>query len=160
MATYVTKRCPNCGNVYQNHKSGDQRRYGSPRLKCVRCGKIFWDFDIVEPALHSRHDAYAIYQAVKRLLTVIILGAMGIVALMSNMGGVSTLVGAVILLTIAAYFAKIIYDFLNQKNIREQRKIEYDESQKRLEDMNYLKELAKHDSKAKKLLESRMKKQN
>jgi hypothetical protein len=72
MATYVTKKCPHCGYAYQFLQSGDQRTYGCPYKACTKCGRHYWDKDIVEPALHGFENSYESTQRAKRVLAIIV----------------------------------------------------------------------------------------
>lgn len=164
MATYVTKKCPHCGYAYQFMQGGDQRKYGCPYKICERCNNPYWDTDIKEPALYGYENLHETMESVSQGCTLFIYIPFVIIALF---GGIYLLLNAeiigIFLLALGGINAYIICSYLKRKKdeitnrdeiIKTQQK-EYDESMKRLQDINYLSRLAKVDSLAKKLLEER-----
>lgn len=163
MATWTTKRCPYCKYSYVINAGGDQRRYGSPLVKCQCCGKQFWDTDIVEPALYGFENLHEDIELLKRWLAVIIGGSVSIGFL--YLGYLFIISGdfdwilififgfpMFIFYMLFSYFRRVRNDKKNKEEILEKHRIEYDESLKRLSNMEYVKALAEFDKKAEKLL--------
>ncbi len=50
---YVSKKCPYCGTYYQLLKIDGEKFYGSPFIKCKRCGKTFCDTGAIELAIQK-----------------------------------------------------------------------------------------------------------
>ena len=62
MATFITKRCPSCGAMYEHrlyahYPSKDNRtKYGSPIRNCIKCGCHFKDDEYREIAISGIRD--------------------------------------------------------------------------------------------------------
>jgi len=152
---YTTKMCPYCRHPYVIHAPGDQIKYGCPLIICSRCGKNFWDTDIKEPALYGFDNEFEKRKRLETNLAMVMYGGIGLVILIASI--------------ITEYYFMIIFGILiagfdffliskelerraqNKKNhdliIKEQQK-QYDESFKRLQNMNYLRGLADVDFRA------------
>lgn len=165
MAIYVTKKCPYCGYTYQFHQSGDQRKYGCPYQTCLRCGKSYWDTDIKEPALHGYKNSHEAKESIKRGISLVIYGPLGIIFLSGGifmvtdgeMSGIFLLaMGGYIAWVLGSYFKQRIHDKKHRDEIIADQQSNYDASKARLNDINYLTALAKHDPLAEKLLKERI----
>ena len=165
MATYVTKKCPHCGYIYQFHQSGDQRKYGCPYQTCTRCHGSYWDTDIKEPALYGYENLHETKESIKIGITIALYTPLGLVCLGlgifmliegSLMGLFLLAIGAFVIWTICSHFQQKIYDDKHRDEIIETQQKNYDASLARLKDTNYLTALAEHDRLAKKLLEERI----
>lgn len=166
--TYVTKKCPHCGKTYQFAQSGEQRKYGSPFIRCLRCKNVFVDKDISEPALHGfwiEEDTSGKWKGVVAsfviLLAALLAIGSGIYLLVSSgdeidIGNVGVLLFGVALLMpyLMLIHDKVYKKTHREKMIREKQEL-YDASMKRLEDTEYLRALALVDSLAKDLLYER-----
>lgn len=163
MATYVTKKCPYCGHIYQNFQSGEQRKYGCPLLTCARCNESFWDDDIKEPALHGYHNAYEEKQSAKRGITMVIYVPIALFMLLIGVFMLSEgeMMMGLFLLAFGIFPLWTIFSYYKSKSdnanlILSVQRHDYDESMIRLKNTDYLTALAKHDSFAKDLLEERI----
>ncbi len=165
MATYVTKKCPHCGFVYQNFKSGEQRKYGCPYKTCTRCSNNYWDTDIVEPALHGYENSYETRQEVNRAIVMVLYTPMALLLLGlviwflmegEKIGLAAIAMGVGIMWMVALHIKQKIYDEKHWNDIVANRQKDYDKSMERLKDTNYLTALASFDKLAKKLLEERI----
>jgi len=165
MATYVTKKCPHCGYIYQLPHGGEQRKYGCPYQTCTRCYKSYWDTYIKEPALYGYENSYETRQSIKRAIVIILytpfasfmLGIGIYLLLMGEMIGLFCLaVGGYIVWEIGSHIKQKIDDNRHWGDIIKNRQIDYDKSIARLKDTNYLTALSKYDKLAKKLLEERI----
>lgn len=166
--TYVTKKCPHCGRTYQYAQSGEQRKYGSPFIRCPRCQNVFVDKDISEPALHGfwiEEDTGGMWKGVVAsfmILPVALLSiGSGIYLLLFSgdeidIGSVGALlVGVALLMPYLILIHDKIYKRTHREKIIREKQIIYDASMKRLEDTDYLRALAQVDSLAKDLLYER-----
>ncbi len=167
MATYVTKKCPHCGYTYQFHQSGDQRKYGCPYQTCTRCKKSYWDKDIKEPALHGYKNFHETKEGIARGITIILYGCSGILLFLGGiflivefgdiMGVFLLIIGIFSIWAIYSHFKQKFYDMQHKDKIIANQQKNYDASMERLKDTNYLIALAKLDSRAKRLLDERIK---
>lgn len=167
MATYVTKRCPHCGYIYQNHDAGEQRKYGCPRQICTRCLKPYWDTDIKEPALYGYENMYEIMHGIGREIKMLIYIPLGLIMFGTGLfmtiergmlGLFLIALGGLLIGVCVSYGRQKISDKNNRDKIIAKQQEEYDASIKRLQDTNYLTALATKDSRAKKVLYERVNK--
>ena len=164
MATYVTKKCPHCGYTYQFLQSGEQRTYGCPYSSCIKCGKHYWDKDVVEPALHGFKNSYEDAQSAKRILAIIVctplavwmfVGGVWSLRLGEKIGLFAIAMGLFLVWDIGSHIKGKIEDQKHRDQIVKRQQSEYDASMKRLQDTDYLSALAKIDEQAERLLEER-----
>ena len=146
MATIYTKaKCPYCGftyNRYSNHNKTEKTDVGCPFLLCGKCGKLFVDEDIIEPALEKEQ-----YENLKKpsifACSLYYLFPFGLAGILSTVCAINGAPEAWIL-GIPSYF---FYIFLTVLLIRNRDRMvliatqEYNKSLERMKSLEYLQAL-------------------
>ena len=67
MAIHTRKYCPHCRHVYQSYSSGSKHLVvgqGCPIITCPRCGKVFFDKGIKEPAFYKKKEKISVFDMI------------------------------------------------------------------------------------------------
>ena len=145
MATYTYKRCPHCLKTYESystHTKSFQEHSGVPFITCPKCGKLFVDKDIQEPALKP-------FSASEMTIKNCIFACFypfGVAGILFTFAAFKVSKPEVWLFIVAGildlfYILSIIYFLLIRRRANEQLKKEYEESIKRLQNPEYARAL-------------------
>ena len=141
---YTYKKCPYCKKQYESYCDATKQfcaHSGSPFVTCKYCGNIFVDKDIKEPAL----EPYQEPNIFNYLMTGFF--PFGIMGIFMTIGAFYAYTPVNVWILIAGIIGDLFYllpvtvGLIKRKEIQEELRKDYAESQKRLSDPQYIQAL-------------------
>lgn len=139
MATHTRKYCPHCGHLYQTYSSGTKHmtvKQGCPIVTCSRCGEKFLDKDIKEPAFDKKTEKITVFNLIMTPMFPFGVGGIFCSILALAYQSFKPMLFAI---PFFAFYAFILYIAIKKrKEIESDLSKDYQESQKRLSNKDYV----------------------